>query len=176
MTAFRHPLRVRYAECDPQKVVFNGHYLFYFDVAVTELWREAIGPYDEAMAEHDVDIVVAEATVRYREPLRFDDEFDLAVEIPHLGTTSMRMAIACERDGAVCADGELRQVFVRTGPRRRRRSRTRSEARSRPTRHRHTRAPRVTPRSRTRRQAGAAQLHRDPPLRAEELRAAPGDR
>ena len=35
-----HPLRVRYAECDPQGVVFNSRYLEYFDVALTELWRE----------------------------------------------------------------------------------------------------------------------------------------
>ena len=112
---FRHPLRVRYAECDPQKVVFNGHYLFYFDVAVTELWREAVGPYEESMAEHDVDIVVAEANVRFRAPLRFDEEFDLVVTIAHLGTTSMVTQIACERDGTVCAEGELRQVFVRYG-------------------------------------------------------------
>lgn len=96
-------------------MVFNGHYLFYFDVAVTELWREAIGPYDESMAELGVDIVVAEASVRYCRPLRFDEEFDLVVTIPRFGTTSMITAIACERDGEVRAEGELRQVFVRYG-------------------------------------------------------------
>jgi acyl-CoA thioester hydrolase len=108
-------VRVRYSECDPQKVVFNGYYLFYFDIAVTELWREAIGPYDESMLAQDVDMVVAEATVRYREPLRFDEEFDLVVTIPRFGTTSMVTAISVERDGTVCAEGELRQVFVRYG-------------------------------------------------------------
>ena len=112
---FRHPLRVRYSECDSQKVVFNGHYLFYFDVAVTELWREAVGPYEETMHDHGVDIVVAEANVRYHAPLRFDDEFDLVVTIPRLGTTSMITRIACERGGETCAEGELRQVFVRYG-------------------------------------------------------------
>ena len=95
--------------------MFNGHYLFYFDVAVTEIWREAIGPYAETMAEHGVDIVVGEARVSYRAPLRFDEEFDLVVTIPRLGTTSMTTAIAVERDGEVCAEGELRQVFVRYG-------------------------------------------------------------
>src|SRR5918997_4455533 len=43
--AFVHRLRVRYSECDPQGVVFNAHYVTYFDIALTELWREAIGPY-----------------------------------------------------------------------------------------------------------------------------------
>ena len=36
---FAHPLRVRWAEADMQGVVFNAHYLLYFDVAVTEYWR-----------------------------------------------------------------------------------------------------------------------------------------
>ena len=36
-------------------------------------------PGRQAMAEHGVDIVVAEVNVRYLAPLRFDDEFDLAL-------------------------------------------------------------------------------------------------
>ena len=82
---------------------------------MTEIWREAVGPYQETMIEHGIDLVVAEATVRYRDALRFDDQFDLVVSIPRLGTTSMTTAVACERDGTVCAEAELRQVFVRYG-------------------------------------------------------------
>ena len=117
MAPFRHRLRVRFAECDPQGVVFNGHYLFYCDVAVTEIWREAVGAYTETMTELGVDLVVAEANVRYRDALRFDDECDLVVSIKHMGTTSMVTAIDCERvaDGVVCAECELRQVFVKYG-------------------------------------------------------------
>ncbi|TXI95887.1 MAG: acyl-CoA thioesterase, partial [Aquabacterium sp.] len=36
---FIHRLRVRWAEVDGQHVVFNGHYLTYLDVAITEFWR-----------------------------------------------------------------------------------------------------------------------------------------
>ena len=41
---FRHRLRVRYSECDPQGHVFNARYLEYFDIGMTELWRETVGP------------------------------------------------------------------------------------------------------------------------------------
>ena len=34
-----HTLRVRWSEVDMQKIVFNGHYLDYIDVAVAEYWR-----------------------------------------------------------------------------------------------------------------------------------------
>ena len=63
--AFRHRLRVRYVECDAQGVVFNAHYLAYFDIGITELWREALGSYQD-MLDAGVDVVVAEAGVRFR--------------------------------------------------------------------------------------------------------------
>lgn len=113
---FRHRLRVRYAECDPQGVVFNSRYLEYFDIAITELWREALGPYDDVMREHNIDLVVAEATVRYLAPLGFDQEFDLLPRVTHIGTTSMTTSIAVEPVGAArSAEGEIRHVFVKYG-------------------------------------------------------------
>ena len=53
---FRHSLRVRYHECDPQGIVFNANYLAYHDIAVTELWREAFGSWDGFVAEHGVEM------------------------------------------------------------------------------------------------------------------------
>lgn len=103
-------MRVRYNECDAQGVVFNGHYLGFFDVAITELWRE-FGGYQAMLAE-GVDMVVAEARIRYLTPLRFDDEFDLVVRGIRVGNTSMTTELAAERDGQACAEGELRHVFL----------------------------------------------------------------
>ena len=108
---FRHRLRVRYHECDPQGVVFNANYLAYFDMAITELFREALGGYQTMLAA-GIDLVVAEARVRYLAPLRFDDEFDLIVAVADLGTTSMRTELAVEHDGTNAAEGELRHVFI----------------------------------------------------------------
>ncbi len=96
VSEFRHRLRVRYSECDPQNVVFNARYLEYFDIGMTELWRETIGPYEPAMQDHGVDMVVAEATIRYLSSLRFDEEFDLVMTIKHMGTTSLSPSIAIE--------------------------------------------------------------------------------
>ena len=96
--AMSHPMRVRFAECDPQGIVFNSRYLEYFDVAMTEIWREALGPYEQATADAGVDLVVAEAGIRYRDSLRFDDLFDLRASVRRIGTTSMITAIAVVRD------------------------------------------------------------------------------
>jgi len=107
---FRYSQRVRYHDCDPQGVVFNANYLTYFDVTMTELWRE-LGGY-QAMVDAGVDMVVAEARLRYRAPLRFDDEFEARVTIGRLGETSMTAAIELARDGDVAVEGELRYVFI----------------------------------------------------------------
>jgi acyl-CoA thioester hydrolase len=110
---FRHRLRVRWSECDSQGVVFYANYLAYFDIAMTELWREAVGPYG-AMIEEGADMVVAEASIRYRASARFDDEIDLLATVRRLGDTSMTTELAIERpaDGELLVEGELRHVFV----------------------------------------------------------------
>jgi acyl-CoA thioester hydrolase len=105
-------MRVRYSECDPQGVVFNANYLMYFDQAITELWREAFGSYQQAVAEHGADLVVAEARLRYLAPLRFDDEFELTASVTSLGNTSITTRLTAQRDDTVAAEGELRHVFV----------------------------------------------------------------
>jgi acyl-CoA thioester hydrolase len=109
---FRHQLRVRYNECDPQGVVFNANFLTYFDIAITELYREAFGSWEKAMAEHGLDAVVAEARVRYLAPLRFDEEFELVARFARIGETSTTTAISVERAGEPVAEGEVRHVFV----------------------------------------------------------------
>ena len=60
---FRHsmPLRVRWAEVDPQSIVFNAHYLTYCDICVTEYWRAVGIRYPEdVLHAHGVDIFVGE--------------------------------------------------------------------------------------------------------------------
>ena len=110
--AFTHRLRVRFGECDPQNIVFNAHYLAYADIALTELQREAFGSYAQMIETHGVDLVVAEAQVRYLVPARFDDLLDLTLTVASLGTTSMMLRFEIAREREALVDGELRYVFV----------------------------------------------------------------
>ena len=61
-------------------------------------------------------MMVAEATIRYLDSARFDDEIDLVATVTQLGTTSMTTAMSIERvaDGKLLVEGELRHVFVDT--------------------------------------------------------------
>lgn len=106
-----HPLRVRYAECDAQGVVFNAHYLAWFDMNMTELWRAAFGSYQAAI-ERGFDIVVVTAELTYRASGRFDEMLDLEVSVAALGTTSLTTRHAVRRDGQLLVEGTLRHVLV----------------------------------------------------------------
>jgi len=110
---FVHELRVRYGECDPQGIVFNANYLLYFDVAFTELWRAAVGPWQD-MVERGVDAVVAEANIVYRAPARFDDQLRLQARITRLGVTAITTEIDVLRNQELLVAGRLRHVCVAT--------------------------------------------------------------
>jgi acyl-CoA thioester hydrolase len=110
---FSHELRVRYGECDPQGIVFNANYLLYFDVVFTELWRAAVGPWQE-MVQRGVDAVVAEANVKFLSPARFDDILTLTAQVSRLGQTAITTDIGVLRDGERLIEGRLRHVCVST--------------------------------------------------------------
>ena len=108
---FRHRLRVRYGECDPQGVVYFARYADFVDIGMTELWRARIGPYND-MVEAGSDMVVAELQLRYRGSAAFDDELDVVIGLERLGETSLTCAWRIERDGDVLVEGTIRQVCI----------------------------------------------------------------
>jgi acyl-CoA thioester hydrolase len=114
---FVHRLRVRYAECDLQGIVFNAHYLAYVDHSLTELWRAAFGGYTK-MTDRGVDVIVAESHLRFHASAHFDEEVDVAVSIVHLGTTSMSISNRISRaaDRVLLADVEMRYVWIAVAP------------------------------------------------------------
>jgi acyl-CoA thioester hydrolase len=90
---------------------FNAQYLTWLDIAHTELWRETIGSYQEFVAA-GFEFVVAEATVRYRSPARFDDEIAIAIELVGLTNSSMTTRHTISRDDELLAECSLRHVCV----------------------------------------------------------------
>lgn len=104
-------LRVRYADCDMQGHAFNAHYLTWFDTAHTEALRPVLGDY-ASIATRGIELVVAEANVRYRRSARFDDVLTIDVAFRPLGTTSMTSDFTVARGADLVAEGTLRHVCV----------------------------------------------------------------
>ena len=116
---FRHRLRVRYGECDPQGVVYFARYADFVDIGMTELWRARIGPYGE-MVEAGSDMVVAELQLRYLGSAVFDDELDIVAELERMGDTSITFAWRVERGEDVLVTGTIRQVCIDPATKRKR--------------------------------------------------------
>jgi acyl-CoA thioester hydrolase len=112
----RLPLRVRWAEVDLQGVVFNGHYLTYCDVCVTEYWRAIGMPYPSAFLEIGSDLFVRKATLEYHAPAAFDDELEVCGRTARLGRSSLIFRVGMFRRGQSDAlvEGEL--IYVNTDP------------------------------------------------------------
>ncbi|WP_085809014.1 thioesterase family protein [Sphingomonas sp. TZW2008] len=111
--AFSTALKVRYAEIDGQRVVFNSRYLEYADVAVTEYWdwtgiAHALGETWREMEFH-----VRRATVDYLKPLMLGDTVDVSVRIDRVGTSSItkRFELA-NQHGDLCNVIEIVSVNV----------------------------------------------------------------
>jgi acyl-CoA thioester hydrolase len=111
---FFHSLRVRWAEVDRQGIVFNGHYLTYFDVAITEYWRAIGYPYPDALLAHACDTFVKKATVEYHAPAGFDDVLDVGVRVARIGRSSMRFLLEIHRGQELLIEGEI--VYVNADP------------------------------------------------------------
>jgi acyl-CoA thioester hydrolase len=98
-------LRVRWAEVDMQKIVFNGHYLTYIDTAVAEYWR-AIGlPYPEGYVDRYAnDVYLRKATVEYLGSARYDDELEICCRVAKLGRSSMTFRFEIYRSSGEAAE------------------------------------------------------------------------
>lgn len=88
---FRYYLRVRYVECDAQKVVFNSRYAEYVDVAMNEYLR-AIGILDQFFTGH-LDFQLVKQTVEWKGPARYDQVLELSMRTTRLGTTSFTVSV-----------------------------------------------------------------------------------
>ena len=109
---FFHRLRVRWAEVDMQKIVFNAHYLAYFDIAVSDYWRTLGLPYDESFALLGGELYVKKATLEYHASAQNDDQLDVAMQCAQLGRSSMRFVCAIFRGESLLITGELVYVFA----------------------------------------------------------------
>ncbi len=108
---FRHPLRVRFNECDPQGIVFNANYLVFFDIACTELFRATAGSYAE-LVRGGTDVLLVESRITYLAPARADDLIEVELSAGRFGTTSMRLDGRVLRGDEVLTRAELHYVAV----------------------------------------------------------------
>ncbi|MEO8123055.1 MAG: YbgC/FadM family acyl-CoA thioesterase [Burkholderiales bacterium] len=109
---FRDRLRVRWAEIDAQKIVFNGHYLMYFDTAIAGYWRALALPYAPSMEALGGDLYVRKATLEYHASARYDDMLEVGMRCARVGKSSIVFEGAVFRGEDLLVSGQLVYVFA----------------------------------------------------------------
>jgi YbgC/YbaW family acyl-CoA thioester hydrolase len=109
---FFHRLRVRWAEIDMQKIVFNGHYLTYLDTAVTAYWSKVALPYESAFHLLGGELYVKKATLEYHASALMDDDLSIGMKCSKMGKSSMVFEAGIFRGDKLLISGELIYVFA----------------------------------------------------------------
>ena len=109
---FFHPLRVRWVEVDMQKIVFNGHYLMYFDTAVGDYWRHLALPYEQTMHDLGGDLYVVKSTLEYKASAVYDDLLHIGMRCQRIGNSSITFQACAFRGNQVLVTGELVYVYA----------------------------------------------------------------
>jgi len=109
---FLERLRVRWSEVDMQKIVFNGHYLMYFDTAIAGYWRALAMPYEATMRHLGGDLYVRKATLEYLGSARYDDLCEVGLRCARVGNSSISFTAALFRGEDLLVHGELVYVFA----------------------------------------------------------------
>ena len=109
---FLETLRVRWAEVDMQRIVFNGHYLMYIDTAVAGYWRALALPYHDTMVAMQGDLYVRKATLEYEGSARCDDQLAVGVRCGRISNSSLIFHSAVFRGAQRLVHGELVYVFA----------------------------------------------------------------
>ncbi|EQA34988.1 acyl-CoA thioester hydrolase, YbgC/YbaW family [Leptospira inadai serovar Lyme str. 10] len=111
---FFHTLRVRYSEIDAQAVVFNAHYLTYFDTSLNEYMRYLKYDYKEELIKNGLDFVVTRSLIEYKSPARFDEELNIFIKPGVIKPASIQwnLEVRKKEDGTLICTGELTWAFL----------------------------------------------------------------
>jgi acyl-CoA thioester hydrolase len=110
--SFVHRLRPRYAEVDQQGVVFNAHWLTYFDDACTRFF-ESLGWDPKTAFFGDFDFMIVKAVLEWEGPAGFDEVVDIEVAPTRLGTKSFDLRYRASVDGRPACVGVITYVSVK---------------------------------------------------------------
>jgi len=105
-------VRVRWAETDAHRVVFNPQYFAYFDVAYTEYMRAIDVPFPDGLLAIGVDMLAVNAEANFRASARYDEVIEVGARVGRVGRTSIRYEFGVFREGTPLVDGSTTYVVV----------------------------------------------------------------
>lgn len=111
---FRYKRRVQFAETDLAGIVHFANMFRYIDEAEHALWREA--GLSIVQRGSDLGWPRLSAALEFRNPLRFEEEFEVWVRIAELKTRTIEYEFTLVRGKSVIAVGTMTSICVRKQP------------------------------------------------------------
>ncbi len=108
--AFRYPRRVQFHETDLAGIAHFSWYFRYMEEAEHALWRSlgmSIASKDAA-----VDFPRVAASCDFKAPLRFEEEFEVVIQVEAVGRRSIRYACTLEKGAQIVAVGSMTSASV----------------------------------------------------------------
>ena len=88
INAHKNILKVRYSEIDAQSIVYNSHYLTYFDISLAELMDD-IYDQDIYIKETGNDFHTVNVNMSYLAPAKLNDQLEVYSAIKNIGNSSI---------------------------------------------------------------------------------------
>ncbi len=109
---FHYPLRVRWSEGDAQGIVFNGAYINYLEVALSEYFRNlGIRLYGEEVRKY-FDTATVKVTLDFIAPAKVDERLELYTRVSTVGNKSMTVETEMYREGSDELVNKAEVVYV----------------------------------------------------------------
>lgn len=126
---FRYYLRVRFQDCDAQRVVFNARYSEYVDIACFEFLRAALPRPTDAF-DGSFELQNVRQVIEWKSPAIFDDVLEISTWTSRMGTTSFTLSTEMRRAGETTVLATTETTYVHVDPKHHRKRSINAEMRA----------------------------------------------
>ena len=112
-TTYISKLKVRYSEVDRQNIVYNSHYLTYYDISLSEM-LDSLFDQEEYIKKTNNEFHTVAAQLNFKNPARLNDEVNIFTAIKKIGNSSITFTQEIYRDGSDELINEAEIIWVNT--------------------------------------------------------------
>ena len=112
-TTYISKLKVRYSEVDRQNIVYNSHYLTYYDISLSEM-LDSLFDQEEYIKGTNNEFHTVAAKLNFKNPARLNDEVNIFTAIKKIGNSSITFTQEIYRDGSDELINEAKIIWVNT--------------------------------------------------------------
>ena len=108
-----HKVKVRYSEIDCQRIVYNSHYLTYFDISISELLDDLFNQ-DTYIKETNNEFHTVAVQMDFKAPARLNDQLEVYSSIKKVGNSSLIFYQEIYKEGSDDLLNSAKIVWVHT--------------------------------------------------------------